>query len=144
MEIALKDYDFKILEYITDYTRQNKVPPTIDLILENVPERSSKSTIHNHLKKMVKVGLLSQKNVKGYYYPTSLEDIPLTEDSWFLRNHHPKEFSNIWITADTNLVYLITSFSNTWHYYEKLLQVKIVAWKYAQLPEPYTGESNEK
>lgn len=67
------DYDKRLLQYITEYTRNNKVPPSLDMIIENVPGRASKSTVFNKLQKMVDAKLLVQKNKKGYYYPTSLE-----------------------------------------------------------------------
>lgn len=69
----LDNYDERLLNFITEYTRQIGVPPSIDTILENVEGKKSKSTIYNRLQKMVRNGLLTQKNMKGYYYPTSLE-----------------------------------------------------------------------
>lgn len=67
------NYDERLLNYITEYTRKVGVPPTVDLMVENVEGRTSKSTVHLHCKKMVDEGLLVQKNIKGYYYPTSIE-----------------------------------------------------------------------
>lgn len=66
------DYNSRLLKYITEYTKTNKVPPSVDLMVENVKGKKSKSTIYHRLQKMVQEGLLVQKNVKGYYYPTSL------------------------------------------------------------------------
>lgn len=69
-----KDYDKRLMKYIIHYTKQNRVPPTLELMLENVEGITSKSTLYNHLKKLTSVGLLVQKNVKGYYYPTCLDE----------------------------------------------------------------------
>lgn len=79
------DYDNRLLKYITDYTRENKVPPSLDMIIENVPGRTSKSTIFNKLQKMVDANLLVQKNKKGYYYPTSLETKEVTVPLYLLK-----------------------------------------------------------
>ena len=68
-----KDYDNRLLAYITNYVEEVGVPPTVDLMIENVEGLTSKSTVFHHLQKMVNNGLLVQKNVKGYYYPTSLD-----------------------------------------------------------------------
>ena len=70
---ASDEYDKKLMSYIETYTRDVGVPPTIDQIIENVGELSSKSSVHARLTKLVYAGLLTQKNVKGYYYPTALE-----------------------------------------------------------------------
>lgn len=67
------EYDERLLNYITEYTREVGVPPTVDQMVEHVHGLTSKSSVHNHLKKMVSLNLLNQKNMKGYYYPTSLE-----------------------------------------------------------------------
>lgn len=67
------NYDERLLTYITNYVRKEGVPPTVDMMLANVEGRSSKSTIFNKLQKMVRAGLLVQKNVKGYYYPVSID-----------------------------------------------------------------------
>lgn len=67
------DYDDRLLKYITEYVRKEGVPPTIDMMIKNVEGRSSKCTLHNRLQKMVNSGLLVQKNIKGYYYPTSID-----------------------------------------------------------------------
>lgn len=67
------DYSERLLTYITDYVRKVGVPPTIDMMLENVEGKASKSTVFNRLQKMVNAGLLTQKNIKGYYYPTSID-----------------------------------------------------------------------
>lgn len=67
------DYDERLLAYITNYVRQEGVPPTVDMMIANVEGRSSKSTVFLKLQKMVDAGLLVQKNVKGYYYPTSID-----------------------------------------------------------------------
>lgn len=66
------DYNSRLLEYITEYARTNGVPPSVDLMIENVEGKRSKSTVYNRLQELVQEGLLVQKNVKGYYYPTSL------------------------------------------------------------------------
>ena len=66
------DYSERLLDYITDYVRKEGVPPTVDMMIQNVPGKSSKSTVYNRLQKMVDDGLLIQKNIKGYYYPTSI------------------------------------------------------------------------
>lgn len=71
---APEDYDKRLMEYLISYTREHRVPPPLDLILTNVSGLSSKSSLQNRLQKLEKAGLLRQKNVKGYYYPTSLED----------------------------------------------------------------------
>lgn len=67
------DYSDRLLAYITDYVRKEGVPPTIDMMISNVKGRSSKSTVFLRLQKMVDKGLLVQKNIKGYYYPTSID-----------------------------------------------------------------------
>lgn len=66
------DYNLKLLEYITEYVKTNKIPPSVDLMIENVEGKKSKSTVYHRLQGLVQEGLLVQKNVKGYYYPTSL------------------------------------------------------------------------
>ena len=68
------DYDERLLEYIENYVRINGVPPTLDDMIVNVPGKTSKSTIHARLKKMVEAGDLIQKNKKGYYYPASIDN----------------------------------------------------------------------
>ena len=68
-----EDYNERLIAYITTYTRNNGVPPTVDQMMANVEGKKSKSTIHARLKKLVNAGLLVQKNVKGYYYPTSID-----------------------------------------------------------------------
>ena len=68
--------DFVGLRFVhglLSYTRNNGVPPTVDQMLANVEGKKSKSTIHARLKNLVNAGLLVQKNVKGYYYPTSID-----------------------------------------------------------------------
>lgn len=67
------NYDERLIEYITQYVRNEGVPPTVDMMLENVEGKKSKSTVFNRLQKMVDAGLLVQKNKKGYYYPTSID-----------------------------------------------------------------------
>lgn len=67
------DYSERLLDYITDYVRKEGVPPTVDMMIQNVSGKSSKSTVYNRLQKMVDDGLLIQKNIKGYYYPTSID-----------------------------------------------------------------------
>lgn len=67
------DYSERLLDYITDYVRKEGVPPTVDMMIQNVSGKSSKSTVYNRLQKMVDNGLLIQKNIKGYYYPTSID-----------------------------------------------------------------------
>ena len=67
------DYNERLLDYITKYVRNEGVPPTIDLMIENVEGKTSKSTVFGRLQRMVDVGLLVQKNKKGYYYPTSID-----------------------------------------------------------------------
>ena len=69
----IKDYDDRLMEYITNYTREIGVPPSLDSMIENVDGITSKSTIHTHLKKLVEEGLLVQKNKRKYYYPTSID-----------------------------------------------------------------------
>lgn len=71
---APEDYDNRLMEYLISYTRENRVPPPLDLILKNVSGISSKSSLQKRLQKLEEAGLLRQKNDKGYYYPTSLED----------------------------------------------------------------------
>ena len=71
---ASPEYDQNLMEYIETYTREVGVPPTVDQMIENVGEISSKSSVFAHLKKLEAAGLLVQKNAKGYYYPTSLEN----------------------------------------------------------------------
>ena len=66
------DYNLKLLEYITEYVKTNKIPPSVDLMIENVEGKKSKATVYRRLQELVQEGLLVQKNVKGYYYPTSL------------------------------------------------------------------------
>lgn len=66
------DYDSRLLKYITEYAKTNGVPPSVDLMIENVEGKTSKSTVYHRLQGLVQEGLLVQKNVKGYYYPTSL------------------------------------------------------------------------
>lgn len=73
MRVKSADYDKRLLRYIEDYTREVGVPPTLDSMIDNVYGITSKSTLHNHLQNMVESGLLVQKNVKGYYYPTSID-----------------------------------------------------------------------
>lgn len=68
------NYNERLLKFITDYTRSNGVPPTLELMIQNVEGRTSKSTLHRRLKKMVSVGLLVQKGKLGLYYPTSIDD----------------------------------------------------------------------
>lgn len=80
------DYDSRLLAYITKYVEEVGVPPTVDLMVANVEGLTSKSTVFHHLQKMVDVGLLVQKNVKGYYYPTSLDvDKSVTIPKSFLK-----------------------------------------------------------
>lgn len=67
------DYSERLLAYITDYVRRVGVPPTVDMMIENVEGKTSKSTVFARLQKMVDANLLTQKNVKGYYYPTSID-----------------------------------------------------------------------
>lgn len=67
------DYSERLLDYITQYVRREGVPPTVDMMIENVEGKTSKSTVFNRLQKMVEEGLLVQKNKKGYYYPTSID-----------------------------------------------------------------------
>ena len=69
----LDDYNERLVAYITDYTHKNGVPPSVEMMLSNVPGKKSKSTIFTRLRKLVNAGLLVQKNVKGYYYPTSID-----------------------------------------------------------------------
>ena len=69
----LDDYDERLLRYITEYTRDIGVPPTLDQMISNVEGISSKSTLYYRLQNMVRGKLLVQKNVKGYYYPTSID-----------------------------------------------------------------------
>lgn len=71
---APEDYDNRLMEYLISYIRENRVPPPLDLILKNVSGISSKSSLQRRLKKLEEGGLVRQKNDKGYYYPTSLED----------------------------------------------------------------------
>lgn len=74
MPVDIHDnYNKRLIAYITLYTRNNGVPPTVDQMLANVEGKKSKSTIHARLKNLVNAGLLVQKNVKGYYYPTSID-----------------------------------------------------------------------
>lgn len=67
------DYEERLLAYITQYVRKEGVPPTVDMMIENVEGKTSKSTVFNRLQRMVDAGLLVQKNKKGYYYPTSID-----------------------------------------------------------------------
>ena len=65
-------YNERLLNYITEYVRKEGVPPTVDMMIENVEGKSSKSTVFIRLKQLVEEGYLVQKNIKGYYYPTSI------------------------------------------------------------------------
>ena len=65
-------YNKRLLDYITEYVRKEGVPPTVDMMIENVEGKSSKSTVFLRLKQLVNEGYLVQKNIKGYYYPTSI------------------------------------------------------------------------
>lgn len=67
------EYNSRLLKYMTEYVREVGVPPTVDLMIENVEGKRSKSTVYNRLQRMVDAGLLVQKNEKGYYYPTSID-----------------------------------------------------------------------
>ena len=69
----LDDYNERLVAYITDYTHKNGVPPSVEMMLSNVPGKKSKSTIFTRLRKLVNAGILVQKNIKGYYYPTSID-----------------------------------------------------------------------
>lgn len=69
----LDDYNERLVAYITDYTHKNGVPPSVEMMLSNVSGKKSKSTIFTRLRKLVDAGILVQKNVKGYYYPTSID-----------------------------------------------------------------------
>lgn len=132
-------YDKNVLSYITEYTKEHKVPPTIDQIIENVPDRTSKSTVHYRLQRMVEAGLLTQKNVKGYYYPTSL-DYKMLSDGWISIYEQPTIGSAIWVTLDNQEVKFIDSFRQTFDRYRFYMGRNIIAWKYAKVPEPYRGD----
>ena len=132
-------YDKNVLSYITEYTKEHKVPPTIDSIIANVPDRKSKSTVHYRLQRMVEAGLLTQKNDKGYYYPTSL-DYKILSDGWISIHEQPLIGSAIWVTLDNQEVKFIDSFRQTFDRYRFYMGRNILAWKYAKVPEPYRGD----
>lgn len=69
-----RDYNDRLMDYIIEQVRENKVPPSLDSMLDNVSGVQSKSTLHNRLQALVKEGVLVQKNKKGYYYPTCFEN----------------------------------------------------------------------
>lgn len=62
---APEDYNERLMAYLEDYVRENKVPPTLDSILENVEGISSKSSLQARLQKLEIAGLVVQKNDKG-------------------------------------------------------------------------------
>ena len=41
------DYNSRLLKYITEYTKTNGVPPSVDLMIENVEGKTSKSTVYH-------------------------------------------------------------------------------------------------
>lgn len=71
---APEDYDDRLMEYLITYVREHRVPPSLDSIILNVHGISSKSSLQHRLQKLEHAGLVRQKNNKGYYYPTILDD----------------------------------------------------------------------
>lgn len=68
----LTEKDYALLDFIIKYTLKNKVPPTIDSIINETGLLKSKSSVYNHLQKLCDYRLLEQKNILGIYYPTGL------------------------------------------------------------------------
>lgn len=90
-----KEYDEILMKYIIDYVKINKVPPTLDLMLNNLIGVTSKSVLQYHLKRLVNRGLLVQKNIKGYYFPTCLDG-----KSYSITEHQINEILNLIKTYD--------------------------------------------
>lgn len=64
---------FRLLCYITEYTRENKIPPTTNLMVREVKGITGKSSLYKHLGILTKRGDLTRRGEYKCYYPTSLE-----------------------------------------------------------------------
>ena len=60
----LKEYDKRLLSFVREYNAVNHFPATLNVMLENLPEIKSKSTVHLHLQKLVQMGYLKQVGKK--------------------------------------------------------------------------------
>lgn len=71
----LKEYDKRLLSFVREYNAVNHFPATLNVMLENLPEIKSKSTVHLHLQKLVQMGYLKQVGKNGAYIPAEQEEV---------------------------------------------------------------------
>lgn len=71
----LKEYDKRLLAFVREYNTVNHFPATLNVMLENLPEIKSKSTVHLHLQKLVQMGYLKQVGKNGAYIPAEQEEV---------------------------------------------------------------------